>query len=105
MKLPNSEKQRAKDLMVREGFYALKDVNGVSQETWDSVFDLYVNDAALFKALESLRPAENSVKIELFRRRPGWTREEERGITRHAIDLDLDRESSPPRRENSLSLD
>jgi hypothetical protein len=98
MKLPNSVKQRANDLLIVEGFYAIEDVRNVSQQTWDDFLDQNVHGASLFNALEFLRPAETAVKIKIFRRRPGWTREMERGIPWHAIDPDSDRESSPPRR-------
>ena len=92
MKIPNTVRQRANDLLVQEGFHALFDVNNVTQDTWDGFFDEYVDDEALFNVLDSLRPAQNSVKIVLFRRRPGWKRDEERGTPRSA--QIADRESS-----------
>ncbi len=99
MKVPNSVKRRANDLLNTEGFYALADVKNVSQESWDDFLDQYVDDAALFNALETLRPAENSAKIESLRWRPGWRRDMEQGIPWHRA-LDPERESSPPRRRN-----
>ena len=104
MKIPNTVRQRAEKLLAQEGFYALFDVNNVTQAEWDGVFDRYVDDPALFIVLNALRPALNSVKIEMFQRRPERKRSEEREIPRSAQIAD-DRESSPPRWDSSLSLD
>ncbi len=55
MKIPNTVRQKANDLLIQEGFYALADVDNVSQATWDGFIDQFVDDAALFTVFSDRR--------------------------------------------------